>query len=322
MGNRRDVALFLGLAAVWGSAFVATKAALASIPPVLLAALRFDVVALTLFGAAGAVGASSSDAMRLHEVPDTLVAFRPRGRGDWMPILTGGVFTIGVHHALLFSGQQFVTSAVASTLVGLVPVLTPVANRAVHPEQRLSPTTVVGLLAGFAGVVLIADPDPGNLLAGARGTLLAFGAAVAFVFGAVLTDEGRARLPPLALQAWMALVGAVLLHLIAFVLPGESLAAATFTPAATGWLLYLAVVPGAAGFFAYFRLLDRLGPVQVGLLEYAIPPFAALFGWVALGESLAAATVAGFVAILIGFLLVKSGTVVAAARRSGARDRI
>ncbi|MFB6095889.1 MAG: DMT family transporter [Haloferacaceae archaeon] len=299
MSDNRDAALFLALAAVWGSAFVATKAALAAIPPVLLAALRFDVVALLLFVAALATG------RRL----------RPRGRGDWLPILTGGAFSIGAHHALLFSGQQYVTSAVASTLLGSIPVLTPVATHLLRTDQRPGATTVAGLLAGFAGVVLIADPDPDALLAGATGTLLVFGAAVAFVLGAVSTDERRATLSPFALQAWMALVGAGLLHAAALGLPGESLAAATWTPTAVGWLLYLAVVPGAAGFFTYFRLLDRLGPLQVGLLEYAIPPFAAAFGWLVLREPLAPSTVAGFATILVGFLLVKSGAIVRALER-------
>ena len=310
MSSRRDAAGFLVLAAVWGSAFVATKAAIADIPPVLLAALRFDIATVVLFGAAAARAFRSTGGLE-----DLGARLRPRGRADWLPVLTGGALTIGVHHALLFSGQEFVTSAVAATLMGLIPVLTPALNRVVRPTASVTPTTLAGIVAGFAGVVLIADPDPANLLSDARGTLLVFASAVVFVLGAVLTDEDGASLPPLAMQAWMVLLGAAVLHVIALALPGESLAAATFTPEATGWLVYLAVVPGAGGFYLYFRLLDRLGPVQAGLVEYAIPPFAALFGWVVLQESLAGGTVAGFTAILCGFLLVKSEALMAAARR-------
>lgn len=289
MSRRRDAVLYVLLAAVWGASFVATKAALEGVTPVVLAAVRFDLVAVLLFAVATANG----------------TRLRPEGRGDALPILTGGVLVIGVHNALLFAGQQYVTSAVASVLLGLVPILTPVAARLVHPDQRLSRTGVVGLGFGFLGVVLIADPDPTNLLADVRGVAFVFASAVVFVTGIVLTREERASLSPLAVQAWMALVGALLLHLVIPAVPGESYAAATWTPAIVGWVLFLAVLPGAWGFFVYFRLLSRLGPVQMGLLEYVIPPFAALTGWVVLREALSVTTVLGFLSILVGFLLLK-----------------
>ncbi len=141
-----------------------------------------------------------------------------------------------------------------------------------------------------------------------------FASAVAWVAGAVTTREDDATLGPLALQAWMAAVGALLLHVAAAAL-GQS--PAGLAPSATGvaWLLYLAVVPGAGGFLLYFRLLDRLGPIRAGLLEYAIPPFAALFGFLVLGETLAGRTVQGFACVLVAFVLVQRGPIRAALRR-------
>jgi drug/metabolite transporter (DMT)-like permease len=136
-----------------------------------------------------------------------------------------------------------------------------------------------------------------------------------FVAGIVTTREERTTLDPVATQAWMALSGAVLLHLAVPVLPGESFARATITPAVAGWVGYLAVVPGAWGFFVYFRLLERLGPLRMALLEYVIPPFAALFGWLVLGEGLTRTTVYGFVAILSGFLLLQRESLRASLRR-------
>ncbi|QLC34970.1 DMT family transporter (plasmid) [Halarchaeum sp. CBA1220] len=287
---RRDAALYLALAASWGTAFVATDAALDTVPPVPLAALRFDLAALLLVGVVLATGRS----------------FRPRGWGDWAPILVGGLCNIGLHHALLFAGQRTVPPAVAATLLGLVPVLTPAVTRFARPDERLSALGVAGVLVGFGGVVLIADPDPSNLAASA-GVGLVLASAVAWTVGAVFTREDDADLGGLALQAWMLLVGALALDAAAFAIPGQSFAMAAFPPETTLWVLYLAVVPGAAGFLVYFRLLDRLGPIEMGLLEYVIPPFAAVFGWLVLGEGIEASTVGGFLAVLVGFCLVKAG---------------
>ncbi|UIO98759.1 DMT family transporter [Halobaculum sp. CBA1158] len=329
----RDAAGFLTLAALWGTAFVATKAALAEFPPVLLAALRFDIAAVVLFAAA----------LVAADAPEALL---PAGRGDLAPILAGGAFSIGLHHALLFTGQQYVSAAVAATLLGLIPVLTPVAARAVRPDERLGAVGAVGILVGFSGLVLIADPDPERLralpgsVAGAGadtgtgadtattatgttagplppltvGTVFVFGSAVAWVAGAVTTREDDATLGPLALQAWMAAVGAGLLHVAAAALGQSPLG---LTPSAGGlaWLAYLAVVPGAGGFLLYFRLLDRLGPIRAGLLEYAIPPFAALFGFVVLGETLAGRTLQGFACVFVAFVLVQREPIRGALRR-------
>jgi len=294
----RDALGFLTLASVWGTAFVATKAALATFPPVLLAALRFDIAAVTLFAIATVAGDGQ---------------LRPGGRGDLAPILAGGAFSIGLHHALLFTGQQYVPSAVAATLLGLIPVLTPVAARVLRPEERLDAVGAAGVLVGFGGLVLIANPDPGNLSAN-LGAAFVFGSAVAWVAGAVTTREDDATLGPLALQAWMAAVGALLLHAAAALL-GQSPAAVDPTMDGVAWLVYLAVVPGAGGFLLYFRLLDRLGPIRAGLLEYAIPPFAALFGFLVLGETLGANTAWGFACVLVAFILVQRAPIRAALRR-------
>jgi drug/metabolite transporter (DMT)-like permease len=141
------------------------------------------------------------------------------------------------------------------------------------------------------------------------------------VIGAVLTYGREPSLTLPAEQAWMMAVGSVALHVASLAL-GE--AVSTVWPAATvGAVLYLAVVAGIGGFVLYFVLLDALGPIEVSLLEYVIPVFAALTGWFALGESLAAATVSGFVLVLVfvGFLLVKRRALRSELRREGSGSR-
>jgi drug/metabolite transporter (DMT)-like permease len=64
-------------------------------------------------------------------------------------------------------------------------------------------------------------------------------------------------------------------------------------------------VSSALGFLIYFHLLDRLGAVEINLVSYVAPVFAALAGWLFLRERLAPATAGGFLLIVLGFLLVK-----------------
>ncbi|GAB3418751.1 EamA family transporter [Haloparvum alkalitolerans] len=291
MSRHRNLALFLVLAAVWGSAFMAIKAGLEFFPPVLFAAIRYDVAGVIMLAYAAVV------------VDDPI----PRTRGEWTLVALGATLLIAAYHAFLFIGETDpnVTSAVAAVLVSLSPVLTTVFARAFLPSERLTLIGTVGLLIGLAGVVVLSQPNPGNLLGQGTGAkLLVFLAAAAFALGSVLTRAVDADLPIETMEAWSMLLGAALMHLLAFGL-GESVSDIAWTWEAVASLAYLSVAASAAGFLIYFDLLDRLGPIEINLVSYVAPVFAALSGWLFLDEVIAVPTVVGFVLIFGGFLLVK-----------------
>jgi len=120
VSRTRNLSLFLILAAVWGSAFMAIKAGLTYFPPVLFAALRYDVAGVVMLAYAAYV------------VDDPI----PRGRDDeWTTVAVGATLIIAAYHAFLFIGESdpAVTSAVAAVIVSLSPVLTTVFARAFLP---------------------------------------------------------------------------------------------------------------------------------------------------------------------------------------------
>ncbi|MFB6128327.1 MAG: DMT family transporter [Halorhabdus sp.] len=284
----RNAVAFLALGWIWGSAFVAIKAGLSAFPPVLFAALRYDVAGVLVLGYAAMV-------------TDPL----PENRRDLAAIAVGSILLIAGYHALLFVGELETTSATAAVVVSLSPVLTAGFARIALPEERLSPLGALGLGLGFAGVVIIARPEPGHLLAGdVLGPLLVFGAAFSFALGSVLTRWLDAGLPIEAMEGWSMVGGALLMHLLSLGL-GESPAAIEWTPTAVVSLGYLSVIASAVGFLVYFDLLDRLGPVEINLVSYVAPVFAALTGFLFLEEVIDPSTAGGFAVILSGFVLVK-----------------
>ncbi|ELZ95173.1 DMT(drug/metabolite transporter) superfamily permease [Haloferax mucosum ATCC BAA-1512] len=290
MSRGRTLAVFVALSAVWGSAFLATDIALETVPPAFLGAVRFDVAALLLFALTVVRGDR----------------FVPAGRNEWRPILAGGVFSIGAHHALLFSGQVYIPGSVASVLLGIIPLATPTLTRLTATQEQLSPLKATGLVLGFLGLVVIANPDPENLFSSNLvGAVLVFGSAIAFALGAVLTHDSETDMSLLSVQAWMMLIGAVTLHVTSIALPWESAATAVWNTHALVATGYLAVIAGAGGFLLYFWLLDRIGPIEVSILEYVIPLFAALAEWVVVERAPTRTTVAGFVLIFVGFVLFK-----------------
>ncbi len=303
MTRYRNLALFLVLAAVWGSAFMAINAGLTYFPPVLFAALRYDVAAVIMLAYAAYV------------VDDPI----PRGRDQWTLVAIGATLLIAAYHALLFLGEAdpAVTSAIAAVIVSLSPVLTTVFARALLPSERLTAVGVLGLLIGLVGAVVLAAPDPANLTGdGTFAKFLVFLAAAAFALGSVLTRTVDAELPIETMEAWSMLLGALIMHAVAFVL-GESVADVVWTAEAVLTLAYLALAASALGFLIYFDLLDRIGPIEINLVSYVAPVFAALAGWIFLNEGLTVTTVVGFLCICVGFVLVKRAAIRDELRRRG-----
>ncbi|EJN59311.1 DMT family transporter [Halogranum rubrum] len=293
MTRVRNLLLFVVLAALWGSAFMAIKAGLlAGIPPVLFAAVRYDIAGVIMLAYAVVV------------LDDPL----PRGRGQWTLVAIGSVLLIAAYHALLFVGETSpaVNSAAAAVIVSLSPVLTTGFARVFLPEERLSALGVVGLLLGLVGVAVLADLDPNNLLTGGFvAKLLVLAAAASFALGSVLTGRVDAQMPIESMEAWSMLGGALLMHLLSIAL-GESPAGVAWTSFDVLWsMAYLSIGASAIGFLIYFDLLERLGPIQINLVSYVAPIFAALSGWVVLREAPTPTTFGGFFLIFIGFLLLK-----------------
>ncbi len=303
MSRYRTVGAFLALAAIWGSAFMAINAGLAYFPPVLFAALRFDVAGVVML------------AYAVYVADDPI----PRGQEEWSVVVVGAVLIIAAYHAFLFLGESdpAVTSAVAAVIVSLSPVLTTVFARAFLPSERLTLVGVIGLLIGLLGAVVLAAPDPSNLTGGGTGAkFLVFLAAAAFALGSVLTRALDSGMEIETMEAWSMLLGAGLTHLAAAAL-GESAADIVWTTEAVLALGYLAVVASGVGFLIYFELLDRLGPIEINLVSYVAPVFAAVSGWLVLNEGITATTVVGFLLICAGFAVVKRSAIREELRRKG-----
>ena len=288
MTSKRDILLFLALAIAWGTAFSAIEIGLESLPPILFAALRFDVAAVLFVAAVVALG----------------LEWRPQTSGDWTAIAVAGVLLVGAHFAFLFVGQSYVSSAVAAIVTSLIPILTPPVALLVLPRYRVRAPAVVGLAVGLAGIVVIAVPG-GSLDGHLVGIGLLLASVLVFVVGSVLLERTARTLPIVSLQAWAMTVGAVILHGASTLHPAEGGLGGAVAPSALAALLYLGVVSTAGGFLAYFLLLERVGATEASLVNYAVPVVAAVVGWAALGETITLATIAGFALIVAGFALCK-----------------
>ncbi|WP_255196866.1 DMT family transporter [Halorarius litoreus] len=283
-----ELLAFVVLATLWGGSFVAIEAGVEELPPLLFAAVRYDLAGLLVLGWAALRG-----------------RWLPRTRHDFLAVALVGSLLIAGHHALLYVGQTTVPGAVAAAIIALLPVLTALMATLLLDDEGLHPAGYGGVVLGFLGVVVITAPGSSGGLP-VDGVALVFAAAVVWALGSVLLRKLDHRLPMGALQGWGMLLGAGVLHggSLAWGEP-QTLAA---SPAALGALAFLVVGPGVVAFLLYFRLLDSIGATQASLVGYAEPVAAAALSWALFGYVPSTSAVIGFALVAAGFALVKYET--------------
>ncbi|WP_135306127.1 DMT family transporter [Haloarcula amylovorans] len=287
----RDTVLFVLLAALFGGSFVAIKAGLRELPPILFAGLRFDIAAVVLL--AYIAGTSERS------------AWIPRTRGDYLGIGAGAVFLIALNNGLLFLGQVTTTPAAASVMYGLNPIVAPIFAWWLLGD-RLSRLGAVGIGIALCGVIIIVQPSPSTFTdASAIGQLFVLGAAGAVALGSVLLQRVGPRMASSALTAWAMAGGAVILHASSLLIGEPQPNLLALEPVTVLSLLSLGIPSTAVAYAIYFGLIGRIGPVRANLVAYVVPVFASLTGWVVLESSVSVWTGVGFLVVVAGFALIE-----------------
>jgi drug/metabolite transporter (DMT)-like permease len=285
----RDVALFFTLALLWGGSFVAIEVGLDYYPPLLFAAYRFDAAALALVSY---VLLTESGAL-------------PSTRGDAAAIGLSGGLSVAANNSLLFVGQQYTTSGIASITYSLVPIATAAVAAVWIGGSDLDARGAIGVVLAFVGVGLVAQPDPANLAGGVTiGVGLISIGVIAVSIGSVGLRTVKTSFSSVALTGWAMLFGALLIHGFSVGVGEPQQLPSTALPA-VGSLLFLGVLSSAVAYAIYFTLLDRLGAFEINLVSYVVPVVATVAGAVLLAEPVTPLTVAGFAVIVVGFALLK-----------------
>ena len=299
MTRSRNLGQFVALAVLWGGSFPAIEVGLEAIPPVLFAAIRFDIAGALLVGYA-VVSANE---------------WRPRAAEDLLAVAAGGVLFVALGNGLGFVGQQYTTGGVASIVFSLIPLLTAAFAWVLLADERLSSLGFAGIVLGLVGVGILTGPGLRTLRSGAvLGEAIMFVAAVTTALGTVLVRRWSTSLSSATLTAWSMVLGALVLHAGSLAI-GEGPPEASLSPAVVLAMAYLGVASSALAYVLYFSMLRRFSALEMNLVTYLTPVVATLTGWLLLDEPVTASMVAGFVVIATGFAVLKRRALVAELRR-------
>jgi drug/metabolite transporter (DMT)-like permease len=295
-GASRGSPVWIGLLilyVVWGSTYLGIAVAIDTIPPFLMAAVRFLIAGSVL------VGWSVAREGRSITVPSIR---------EWRDSAIVGALLLGGGMGMVSFGEQTVPSGTSALLVAMMPVWVAILGR-LFLGERLPRLAVVGIVAGFAGVAILAGPSA----FGGSGALDGLGLA-ALIVSPISWSSGslfashRARLPRLPLLATgiQMLSGGVVLSAMS-IASGElsSFRLDAVSPASLGALAYLTVVGSLVAFTAYGWLL-RVAPLPlIATYAYVNPIVAVALGRVARNEAVDTRTlIAGAVIVFAVALIV------------------
>ena len=279
---------------VWGSTFLAIRIGVREVPPFLLAAMRFLVAGLVLYGWMIARGERS-----------------PSGR-QWMSVSLLAVLIFVIDYGLVFWAEQRVPSGITAVMMATIAVFTALSEIIFLRTQRLTLRLALALLIGIGGVAVLM-----SRALNVGGTPIDLVGAVALIIAAMSWSVSSAlsrRLPLPASKVMSSgaqmLAGGVFLTLTAAAL-GEF---RNFHPSSVSrgaWfsLLYLIVAGSIVAFTAYVWLIHHESPTKVGTYAYVNPVVAVLVGYFLGGEALGLRT-------MLGTLLVLTSVVVIATTRA------
>ena len=258
----RHLLLILAVVAVWGTNFVIIKFALAHLPPLLLAALRFALAAFPL----------------------VLLVRRPAA--SWGNLaLYGLAIGVGQFALLFYAMQRDITPGLAS-LVVQAQVFFTVALAVAIDKERLRPYQWVAALIALTGIVIIASHTDGHTTL--AGLLLTLGAAFFWALGNV-ASRAAGPVDVLAYVAWSSLFAVPPLLLLSLWLEGWPRIASGLAQAdAATWaaVVWQSLGNTIFGYGVWAWLLARYPAATVAPFSILVPVFGIGASALLMGESL------------------------------------
>jgi drug/metabolite transporter (DMT)-like permease len=290
--QRRNAYLaWITVCLVWGTTYLAIRIALESIPPLLMAAMRYTTAG-------------------------TLLAAMLRARGErlpgvraWPSLFVLGVLLLGFGNGGVVWAEQTVPSGLTAVLVATSPFWITGIDVTLGGEA-LTRRRWLGLLIGFVGIVGLVwnDLQLGDRRAFLVGVIAAQIACVGWAVGSLYarrrghSDAREENVLATAafemLFGGLALFGAAAVH--------HEYGSLTFSARSTAALAYLIVFGAVVGFTAYAYALKHLPVATVSLYAYINPVIAVFLGVLILNEPFGMRDIIAATVVFGGVALVRS----------------
>jgi drug/metabolite transporter (DMT)-like permease len=216
-----------------------------------------------------------------------------------------GVMNTAVPFALITWGEQDIDSGLATVLNATVPLFALVFAHFGLADERISVQKVIGLLAGFAGVAVLAsrnaESSSPNPLSGQIAVLVA---SASYASSAIIIRRYLRRVDPFVIAGGSLIIGAITVVTITLITVRPLPDVDEISTKAALAVLTLAVLNTVVAYFLFYHLISVWNAVRTTLVTYAMPPIGLTLGWLFLDETVDWKIIVGALMILGGIVVV------------------
>jgi drug/metabolite transporter (DMT)-like permease len=275
---------------VWGTTYLAIRLAIDTIPPFLMAGIRFTTAGILLYAWCY---------WRYEKKPVFI---------DWGKAAIPGVLMFVGGNGILTWSETFLPSGLAALIIATVSIWMVVLDWLFFSKKRPDKLTLLGIAMGLVGVALLTGVGDEVLINGGSvilGILVLTFASMSWAAGSLISRNLKSTTSLQFTISMQILAGGMALILMGSV-QGEwtavSLPAISFQSLLA--LSYL-ILPGTLlGYSAYLWLMRVSTPAKVSTYAFFNPLIAIFLGWMLVDEPLTMETIIGAFFILVSLLMV------------------
>lgn len=274
----------------WGTTWLASKKGVETIPGLQLAGIR------QLLGGSFYMIFFFIKGYRFPN-PKQLIQF------VWMSLL---MFVIS--NGFSTWSLQYIPSGLGAVIGAIAPIWIALFSVMLFRETRLNLTTIIGLILGFAGIVVIFYDYLDALFNSsfAWGVVLGIVATMTWALGTLYTVRHAKDLNAYYSLGWQMFLSGIIL-IATSRLTGQYVPLSQTTPQTWYAIGYLVLVGSIITFAAFIYSLKRLPPAQASVYAYINPIVAVIIGAMLNSEKLNIFIGMGTLVTLLGVYLVNSG---------------
>jgi len=279
---------------VWGSTYFFIRIAeQGGMPPFLLGALRFTIAGLLL------MSWCVIKKEKIFVARDIVIA------------AFTGVLLLFVGNGIVIWSEKTLPSAMVAILVSSAPIWFVLLDKPHWSENFKNRSTIIGLVIGFGGVILLFSKQLGSLFGGTGVSselpfmlLLVLG-SISWSYGSIYAKRNPVSVSGSVGTAWQMIIAGIVYIPTAFI-HGEfnHLHLQTIHPLSWVALAYLVIFGSIAAYSAYVWLLQVRPATQVSTYAYVNPVIAVVLGVVFASEDISLTQMAGLLVILASVLLI------------------
>lgn len=284
--TRNDWLALVVLALMWGTSYAFIKLGVQTLPTFTLIATRLLI---------GFVFLATVVAIARQPLP--------RNPRIYVHLLVMAVVNIVIPFTLITTAERSVPSAIAAIINGAVPLVVILLAALVLNDEPITLGRLIGLLVGYAGVIVIVSPGLATSTGSEiSGELALVGSTISYGVGAVYARRTMRGLRPMIPAVFQ--VGFAFVIVSALALVNERPFAVAWNGDALVAVAWLGVFGSGAAYLLNFRLLARVGATRTSILAYFLPVIGIISGAIMFNEHIEPTVLFGTAMVLAGIALV------------------